>query len=120
MKEDGLLSYLDDMRLAANKSRLFLRGINEQEFNADERTQMATMMALALIGEAASRIDTLYPAFVSDHPEIAWSKIRAMKNLIAYDHYRAELPLLWRTASVSIPELLDQLDLIRDWHTQGE
>ena len=45
--------YLHDMLEAADKVALFLRGMTEQQFLVDEKTQYAVVRALKVIGEAA-------------------------------------------------------------------
>lgn len=120
MTIDRLTGYLNEMDRAAGSIGKFTRDMTEQQFREDERTQMAIMMALAVIGEAVAKIDTHYPTFKTEHPEIAWSKIKGMRNLIVHDYYRAELSVIWQTVVVSIPDLVSELDRLRNWHAQGE
>jgi uncharacterized protein with HEPN domain len=120
MTVDRLVGYLNDMDSAARKILAFTKGMTEQRFSTDERTQMAVMMALALIGESVAKIDIHFPDFPNDHPEISRSRIKGMRNLIVHDYYRAEVGVIWQTATVSIPTLLNELDRIRNWHAQGE
>jgi uncharacterized protein with HEPN domain len=120
MTADRLREYLDRMHEAAEKACAFLADMSEDQFLADERTQMAVGMALVLIGEAAERIMTHYPDFPVDHPGIPWSKIRGMRNLVAYDYYEVELPVIWETVRKSLPDLIYDLDNLRHWRAQGE
>jgi uncharacterized protein with HEPN domain len=120
MTTDRLREYLDRMHEAAEKACAFLADMPEDRFLADERTQMAVGMALVLIGEAAGRIMTHHPNFPVEHPDIPWSKIRGMRNLVAHDYYEVELPVVWHTVKTSLPSLISDLDSLRNWHAQGE
>jgi len=120
MKAQKLGEYLDRMRDAAEKASAFLTDMPEEQFLADERTQMAVIMALVLIGEAAGRIMVHHPDFPVDHPEIPWSKIRGMRNFVVHDDYEVELPIIWETVRKSIPSLISDLNSLRNPHAQGE
>lgn len=120
MTAGRLSEYLDRMHDAAEKASAFLVDIPEEHFLSDERTQMAVIMALVLIGEAAGRIMTHHPEFATDHPEIPWSKIRGMRNFVVHDYYEVELPVIWETVRKSIPSLISELNSLRNWHAQGE
>jgi len=94
--------------------------MDEASFAADTRTQMAVMMGLALIGEAVAKLDKHDPAFLQQHPEIPWLKMKGMRNLIVHDYFRAELSVVWKTITESIPDLQMRLALLRNRHAQGE
>jgi uncharacterized protein with HEPN domain len=120
MNEDRLRDYLEQMQSAALQACDFLADMDRETFFADLRTQMAVAMALVLIGEAASRIMTLHPEFPVDHPEIAWPRMRGMRNFVVHDYYNVELPIVWDTVKTALPELISQLDALRHWRAQGE
>ncbi|XUY26088.1 HepT-like ribonuclease domain-containing protein [Agrobacterium sp. rho-8.1] len=120
MSSDRLLLYLEEIDLAASRVQSFIQGMDEPAFCLDERTQMAVMMGLALIGEAVAKIDKHSPEFISEYSEVPWMKIKGMRNLIVHDYFRAELPVVWKTVTESIPDLQARMALIRNWHAQGE
>lgn len=120
MSADRLRAYLDQMRSAALQACDFVAGMELETFLSDARTQMAVGMALVLIGENASRIIPHHPDFVADHPEIPWSKIKGMRNFVVHDYYELELPVVFDTVKLSLPALVSQFDLIRQWRVQGE
>ena len=114
MSTDRLLLYLKEMDVAASRIRDFVHDMDEAAFSSDTRTQMAVMMGLALIGEAVAKLDRHYPAFLQQHPEIPWIKMKGMRN------FRTELSVVWKTITQSIPDLQARLSLLRNWHAQGE
>jgi uncharacterized protein with HEPN domain len=120
MSGNRLGDYLDRMVADARKACGFLDGMGVDDFLKDERTQMAVNMALALIGESTVRIMTHYPDFPVDHPDIPWSKIRGMRNLVVHDYYELELPVVFDTVKTSLPDLIASLDALRHWRAQGE
>lgn len=120
MSTDRLLLYLKEIDVAASRIGDFIREMDEDDFSRDTRTQMAVMMGLALIGEAVAKIDRHYPAFLQQHPDIPWMKMKGMRNLIVHDYFRAELSVVWKTIKQSIPDLQTRLSLLRNWHAQGE
>lgn len=120
MSSDRLLLYLDEIDVTATRLQSFVKGMDEASFLSDERTQMAVMMGLALIGEAVAKIDRHNPEFLKQHTEVPWVQIKGMRNLIVHDYFRAELPIIWKTVMTSIPDLQSRLALVRNWHAQGE
>jgi uncharacterized protein with HEPN domain len=120
MSEERLRGYLDQMRTAAETACGFLSNMEQDAFVADIRTQMAVAMALVLIGENAARIAARDPNFLVEHPEIPWSKMRGMRNVAVHDYADLELSVIFNTVKTSLPELLTQLDLLRNWRAQGE
>ncbi|MES5098857.1 HepT-like ribonuclease domain-containing protein [Agrobacterium sp. BA1120] len=120
MSSDRLLLYLDEIDLAASRVQSFIQGMDEAAFSSDQRTQMAVMMGLALIGEAVAKIDKYSPEFLREHTEIPWMKIKGMRNLIVQDYFRTELSVVWKTVTESIPDLQARMALIRNWRAQGE
>ncbi|CDZ69476.1 DUF86 domain-containing protein [Neorhizobium galegae] len=120
MSADRLREYLDQMHSAALQACDFVAGMEQERFLADIRTQMAVGMALILIGESAARIMTHHPDFPVDHPEIPWLKMKGMRNFAVHDYYELELPIVLETVKTSLPQLLSQLDSLRNWRAQGE
>jgi uncharacterized protein with HEPN domain len=117
---DRLLDYLHGMQNAASHAIDFTKNLQPDAFERDVKTQMAVAMAFVLIGEAATRINSRFPDFVADHPEIAWTKIRGMRNLIAHDYNELDLPVVWRTLRNELPVLVDLIGQLRSRRIQGE
>ena len=120
MSNDRLVAYLEQMHTAALQACAFVEGMTLNDFLADTRTQMAVGMTLVLIGESVGRILARYPDFSSDHPEIAWAKIKGMRNFVVHDYYELELPIVFATVQTSLPDLISHLDKLRNFHAQGE
>jgi uncharacterized protein with HEPN domain len=59
-----------------------------------------------VIGEAANRVS---PSFRASHPEIPWQRIVAQRNVLAHEYGEIEPALVWRVATLRIPELIQHL-----------
>lgn len=63
-----------------------MANLRYDDFLADAKTQYAVVMCLSRIGEAASRIEIRFPAFVAQHRDWPWQHMRAMRNRGAHDY----------------------------------
>ena len=93
--EESDLAYLWDMLDAVRAISGFVR-----ERGAVERH-------VEIIGEAAGRVSA---AFREAHPEIPWRRIVAQRHVLAHEYGEIEHELIWKVATVHIPELIDALD----------
>ena len=112
MKENRCNDYLGHIREAASDSCDFIRGMSQEEFLADKRTQKAVIMNLVIIGEAATKIMDQYPDFPAQHPQIPWRNMRGMRNRIAHGYFDVDLNVVWETVQTALPDLLDTLNAI--------
>lgn len=120
MNPERLKDYLHQMRSSAVKACDFVADMPYETFVSDERTQMAVGMTLVLIGDAAARIMQHYPDFPIDHPDIPWSRIKGMRNVVVHDYYELEMPVVFDTVQTALPDLISRLDTLRHWRPQGE
>ena len=120
MSSDRLKEYLEQMRASAEKACGFVGDMSYDAFRADDRTQMAVGMAFVLVADAAARIMTHYPDFPVDHPDVPWSKIKGMCNVVVHDYYELELPVVFETVRTALPDLIFLLDSLHNWRAQGE
>lgn len=73
------------------------------ELLASEDQQLAVAKAVELIGESARRVSE---PFRVAHPEIAWSQIIGMRNILVHEYDRVDWPIVWRTIRESIPAMV--------------
>lgn len=71
-------------------------------------------MNLIIIGEAATKVMTLYPEFIAVHPEVQWRGMRGMRNRIAHGYFEINLDVVWDTVQTALPKLLLQLPTVMD------
>lgn len=112
--------YLHQMRTAAADVVGFIEGMSRDDFRKNVMVQRAVGMSILMLAEAGLRLSKEYPEFPVDHPEIPWPAIQGLRNRIAHGYFDIDLDIVWRTASVSLPELIDQLHALGNWRAQGE
>jgi uncharacterized protein with HEPN domain len=104
--EERELSYLWDMREAAREISDFIAGVKFSEFETNKVLRYAVERQLLTIGEAPNHTS---PQFRSEHPEIPWSKIIALRNILAHEYGEVLTNRVWLAASESVPELFKSL-----------
>jgi uncharacterized protein with HEPN domain len=80
-------------------------------FLKDERTYDAVIRNLEIIGEAARNVSA---EFQTDHPEVAWRKTTALRNIIAHEYFGVKDEIIWDIIQNEIPELGKRIQNILD------
>jgi uncharacterized protein with HEPN domain len=106
---------LSDIIEAADKIAARV-GRGRQSFDADEDTQIVLVHLIQVIGEAASGLSD---EFASEHPEIPWRQIVAVRNRVVHGYFEVDLDILWDVADVDVPRLADQVRVIRSELADG-
>ena len=103
------LSYIWDMRTAAQEILEFMQGVSQADFERNNQLRYAVERQLMVIGEAARHVSD---EFQEQHPEIPWLQIIGQRNVLAHDYGEILVERVWLTATKSLPELLILLDQI--------
>jgi len=77
------------------------------EYTAEEDLRLAVERRIEIIGEAAGCVSR---EFKKAYPEIPWRKIVAQRNVLAHEYGEIQDDIMWRVATVSIPELIALLE----------
>ena len=108
-KRDNTL-LLEDMREAAQKILSYTKGMNRDQFHADEKTADAVIRNFEIIGEAANRLGDEYKHI---NHQIEWNKLRGFRNRLVHDYFGIDYDIVWAIIESDIAELIGQLnDLI--------
>ena len=102
--------YVDDMLKYGRLSLEFTRGLSMEDVVTNDEKYMATLHALQTIGEAANKIPN---EVYSRHPHIPWRDIVNARNWIAHGYEGVDPSKVWKMVTVSVPELLPQLEELR-------
>ena len=71
-------------------------------------------MMLIAIGENIQRISKrIEPYFVEQHPEINWTGIAGIRNLLAHDYFNIDAEEVYRICNVEIAPLKQAIQQIR-------
>ncbi len=78
----------------------------ETAFYRDARTQDAVLHNLAVIGEAAKRVDA---EFRAQHPDIPWRSMAGLRDVLIHQYDRVRLDLVWTAVMDSLPALKEEI-----------
>lgn len=78
-------------------------------FDAEELVQTWIIHHLLLMGEAGAGLSDL---FREEHPDVPWSKIIGMRNILIHGYFAIEEEIVWSVVEDDLPALERQ---IRGW-----
>lgn len=93
----GVKQRLTDIVNAVQHIEDFINGFNEQRFLRDAKTQSAVEYQLLTISEACARILDLREDVRSRFPDVQWTAIRAMANVLRHEYGRVDPNVIWDT-----------------------
>jgi uncharacterized protein with HEPN domain len=94
--------YLRHILDAAQQIQVYLRGVDEAEFNQTPLLQDGVIRQLEIIGEATRHLSN---TLRSQYAEIPWRDIAGMRDKLIHDYLGVDLSTVWLTATQDIPEL---------------
>ena len=98
--------YLSDMLENAEKALSFVKGLDYDGFNKDDKATYAVIRAFEIIGEAARKIpDDVREA----NPEIQWREITGMRNKLTHEYFGINTKVVWRTVQEDLPTIIPVL-----------
>jgi uncharacterized protein with HEPN domain len=110
--------YLRDILVYAEKAIGFVAETPSPEaLHEDERTLLAVVRALEVVGEAARQIPT---AFRKRHPEIPWRGMTGMRDKVIHAYFGVDVQVVWKTVHQDLPPLVDNMRrLLREVEQEG-
>jgi len=96
-------SYLLDIAKLCQTILRLTSNMTEAEFQHDERTQLAILYEITILGEVVKRLSA---EFRNQHSNIEWRKIAGMRDRLVHDYDEVKLDLVWQVLKTNIPELL--------------
>lgn len=98
--------YLVDMLVNAQLVAESTAGVTFDSFLGDREKQDSVAFRISIIGEAARYVSHATRVRV---PDLPWPKITGMRHRIAHDYNEIDLDIVWRVATLYVPELLQVL-----------
>ena len=74
----------------------------ERAFHDEELIQVWTIYYIQVIGEAASQLSS---SFRSNHDNVPWRSVAAMRNVLVHHYFGIDLDEVWDTVSIDLPAL---------------
>jgi prolyl oligopeptidase len=91
----SLAPRLIDIVEAIQRVRAEIAGVTLDDFEADWRKRWLTERGLEIISEASRRLSDELKA---RHPDIPWSKVAGIGNVLRHEYERVAADVLWRVA----------------------
>ena len=85
------LGRLRDILEAARLIGTYVKNTTETDFYADKQKQDAVIRRIEIIGEAAAHVSAATRQAV---PELAFRKMRGMRNIVAHDYANVDLKIV--------------------------
>ena len=105
MQRDDLVSVAEMYDFAAGIAQR-ADGLDRATFDVDEDLRLAVVQLLGWLGEAARRVSE---EFKDAHPDIPWSFIVGMRNILAHDYLHVDYDVVFKTATEKVPDLVATL-----------
>lgn len=98
--------YITDIIESMDAIEEYIKGLNDEKFEANYLAQDAVMMRLSIIGESTAK---LILEFRKNHPNIPWRSMKAVRNLIVHDYASVNLKKIWEIVSKDLPTTKKQI-----------
>lgn len=112
-KTSKLANELDRLKFAARRGVTHLTGVSNAQFHDNEVLHDALVTVISVVGEIAAKIIRDHPDFVNACPQIPWHQMKGMRNRLVHDYFGIDPDSVWKTATESLPALLEQIERIR-------
>ena len=99
---------LRDMLEAIARIERYAR-LGKENFEQDELVQVWIVNNLQIIGEAARALSN---NFREEHPEIPWSQIIGMRNILVHNYFEIDLDIVWSAWEQNLPDLKSKVEAI--------
>jgi len=96
-----------DIAQAARSVAAFVSGMAKEDFLKDLKTQSAVLYQLLVVGEA---VKWLSGEFRAQQPDIPWSLIAGMRDVLVHGYDIVDWDEVWKTATSDVPDLLAKIE----------
>ncbi len=94
---------------AIDKINIYVGHPDKLAFENDTKLQDACIRQLQILGEAARKI---LKDFQVNHPEIAWTKVIGLRNVVIHDYAGIDSDVIWNIISNDLHPLLIKLQSV--------
>jgi uncharacterized protein with HEPN domain len=109
LKERDSRDFLEDILRYMRYAENFVEGYSFEEFAEDEKTIIALVKCIEVVGEASKRI----PEDVrSKYPTIPWRDMTGIRDRLVHGYFSVDMSIIWKTATEEFPEIKPQIEAI--------
>jgi len=94
--------YINDIIDAIERIEKFTKGFTFEEFEKDEKTVLAVVRTLEIMGEAVKNVPV---SVKNEHKEIPWRKITGMRDKLIHEYFGVNNKVVWKTIKEDIPNI---------------
>jgi uncharacterized protein with HEPN domain len=80
-----------------------------QAFEQNELIQTWFTQNLQIIGEASRSLSS---AIRDQHPDVPWTKMIGMRNILAHNYFEVDLDIVWVAVEQELPNLKQSIEAI--------
>jgi uncharacterized protein with HEPN domain len=102
MRELSAVPRLTDIIEAVQNIRVVTANVSLEEFEADWQKRWIVERGIEIVSEASRHLPEELKA---RHPEIPWSKVAAIGNILRHEYQRVAPAILWRVAQGELSPL---------------
>lgn len=102
MGQHSSIARLTDILEAIDLLKAEMTGITLQAFEPDKRKRWLVERGIEIISEASRHLTQELKA---RHPQIPWTKVAGIGNVIRHDYERLAHDILWNVVNSELPEL---------------
>jgi uncharacterized protein with HEPN domain len=101
-------AYLEDILEAINRIQKYTSQ-GRPAFDSDELIQNWVVHHIQIIGEATGKLSD---GIKAQHPEVPWTIIKAMRNVLVHFYFGVNLEKVWKATVDDLPVLKGQMEAI--------
>ncbi len=101
--------YLKDILDAMESIEVFVRGMDQEAFQKDDKTASAVIRKFEIIGEATKQLPD---QICRQHPEVPWAEMAGMRDRLIHGYFGVDYELVWRTIKERIPKVKPQIQRV--------
>ncbi len=84
--------------------------MSEETFASDERTQLAVIRCIEVIGEASKAVPEDIKAL---EPGIPWRQIARTRDIVAHHYFGVQLDIVWQVTQTELKPLIEMVENLR-------
>jgi uncharacterized protein with HEPN domain len=105
---------LKDILDALDSIEAFVQGMNQDDFEKDDKTASAVVKKFEIIGEATKQLSS---EVRQKYPEVPWSDMAGMRDRLIHGYFGVDYEVVWRTIKERIPQVKPQIRKILEKET---